>query len=119
MVEFARSLMLDPKLVLLDEPSLGLDPKSLTVIDEGGRHHARQRKAVLHGRAETFAFGLRMATSGIVMERAGACLLTGAASSVLSNPEIADLSYFGGACTHQPQHRPDQLPKGINMSAQL
>jgi branched-chain amino acid transport system ATP-binding protein len=40
-------------------------------------------------------FGLRMASSGIVME-SGRVLLTGPASSVLNNPEIADL-YFGGA----------------------
>jgi branched-chain amino acid transport system ATP-binding protein len=45
-------------------------------------------------------FGLRMATNGIVME-SGRVLLTGEASSVLANPEIADL-YFGGAVHATP-----------------
>lgn len=94
MVEFARSLMLDPALVLLDEPSLGLDPKSLGVIDEAVAVMLHAGKVVLMVE-QNVRFGLRMADIGIVME-SGRVLMTAPADQVLDDPEIADL-YFGGA----------------------
>jgi len=92
-VEFARSLMLDPSLVLLDEPSLGLDPKSLAQVWEvivGMRDTGRTILLV----EQNVRLGLGVADDGVVME--GGCVrLAGKASEVLENPDIADL-YLGG-----------------------
>ena len=93
MVEIARAMMLDPSVVLLDEPSLGLDPRSLAAVaDLVHRLHNDGITVLLV--EQNVRLGLGLATHGVVME-GGKVRLTGTAKEVLNHPEIASL-YLGG-----------------------
>lgn len=91
-VEFARALMLDPALVILDEPSMGLDPKTRTVVFETIKQMNRAGRTVLLVEQNARS-GLGMADHGVVME-SGRIRLEGPGAAVLNNPEIGRL-YLG------------------------
>jgi ABC-type branched-subunit amino acid transport system ATPase component len=96
LVEFARCLMLDPKVVVLDEPSMGLDPKTLKAVFATVKMmHAHGRTIVLV--EQNARAGLKLATHGVVLEN-GRVRFSGSASEVLHHPEIGTL-FLGGAAT--------------------
>jgi branched-chain amino acid transport system ATP-binding protein len=94
LVEFARSLMLNPRLILLDEPSNGLDPRTLRqVFDQIAIMHRSGRTIILV--EQNVRTGLTASTHGVVME-SGKVRLAGSSSEILHHPEIGHL-YLGGA----------------------
>lgn len=91
-VEFARALMLDPSLLILDEPSMGLDPRTRSVVFSTivDMHLAGRTLLLVEQNARS---GLGIASHGVVME-SGRIRLEGPGSDVLNNPEIGRL-YLG------------------------
>jgi ABC-type branched-subunit amino acid transport system ATPase component len=96
LIEFARCLMLDPALVVLDEPSMGLDPRTRRTVFEMVREMHRSGRTILLVEQNARA-GLRLATHGVVIEN-GRVRLEGSGREVLEHPEIGAL-FLGGTVT--------------------
>jgi len=92
-VEFARSLMVSPKVVLLDEPSMGLDPKTTTKVFEQIVRMRDAGVAVLLVE-QNARRALETADIGCVLDL-GRVHITGPARELLADPQLSDL-YLGG-----------------------
>jgi len=93
MVAIARALMTTPKLILLDEPSLGLSPKFVTLIfDKLVEMRAAGYTLMLV--EQNAARALAVADRGYVLEL-GKNRFEGAGAQLLADPEVKRL-YLGG-----------------------
>ena len=94
LVEIARALMLQPKLILLDEPTMGLEPKARHTIFEviADLNSGGQTVLLVEQNART---GLAYADRGAVLD-GGRVALEGSGSELLADPRMAEL-YLGGA----------------------
>jgi branched-chain amino acid transport system ATP-binding protein len=99
LVEFARSLMISPKVVLLDEPSMGLDPKTTsTVFDQVVRMREAGTAVLLVEQNARRA--LETADIGCVLDL-GKVHVSGPAPQLLADPQLSEL-YLGGRPSEPP-----------------
>jgi len=94
MLAIGRALMSNPKLLLLDEPSLGLAPvlvrqifKTIRQINEAG--------VTVILVEQNARIALKLAHRGYVME-VGHIVMSDTAGALLENPEVVQ-AYLGGA----------------------
>jgi branched-chain amino acid transport system ATP-binding protein len=92
MLAIARALMSEPKLLLLDEPSMGLAPLMVNKIFEIVADIARQGVTILLVE-QNARLALELASRGYVME-SGTISLAGEAKTLLADPRVRE-AYLG------------------------
>src|SRR5947209_5685459 len=99
-VELARTLILDPTLVLLDEPSIGLDPRSRRLVFDSIRALSDTGRTILLVEQNARS-GLAASDTGAVLESGRVRLVAGAAG-LLRDPEVARLYLGAGPAGQAP-----------------
>ena len=94
MLAMGRALMARPKLLLLDEPSMGLAPRLVAKIFDIVCEIARQGVTILLVE-QNAKLALESASRGYVME-SGTITLAGQAKDLLANPKVRE-AYLGEA----------------------
>ncbi len=96
MLAIGRALMSRPRLLLLDEPSLGLAPLIVKQIFATIRAIARDEGVTIFLVEQNAFHALRLADRGYVMVN-GQVKMTGSGGELLANPEVRAAYLEGGA----------------------
>ena len=92
MLEVARTLMMDPKVIMLDEPSIGLAPKMVDLVFSTARRLAEAGKAILMVEQNVKA-ALLASDRGYVLEL-GQVRITDDAKALIADERVSRL-YMG------------------------
>jgi branched-chain amino acid transport system ATP-binding protein len=99
MLAIGRAIMGEPKLLLLDEPSLGLAPLLVRAIFDAIRRINRENGTSIFLVEQNAALALEIADYAYVMEN-GKIVMDGPAAQVRENPDVKEfylgLSVAGG-----------------------
>lgn len=92
MLAIGRSLMSDPELILMDEPSMGLAPIITEQVFDIIRRISETGKTILLVE-QNAALALALADRGYVLEL-GSVVLSGPGDELLKNPDV-ERAYLG------------------------
>jgi branched-chain amino acid transport system ATP-binding protein len=95
MLAIARALMSRPRLLLLDEPSLGLAPLMVKQIFGTIREINERQKTTVLLVEQNAHHALQLADRGYVMQT-GRITLSGTGTELLANPEVRSAYLEGG-----------------------
>jgi branched-chain amino acid transport system ATP-binding protein len=86
MLAFGRAMMAEPKVILMDEPSMGLSPVMVDVIMDAIKEIAKTGIGILMVEQNAMA-ALEVAQSAVVLER-GHVVLSGTADEMRIHPDV-------------------------------
>ncbi|MBW2048419.1 MAG: ABC transporter ATP-binding protein [Deltaproteobacteria bacterium] len=104
MMLLGRALMAHPKLMLLDEPSLGLAPLLVQEIFKMIRQINEEEKTAMLLVEQNAIAALDIATYGYVMEN-GRVVLDGSASDLIENEDVKEFYLGFGALSQRKSYR--------------